>query len=92
MRSLIGISLDARPPVTKKYRPFPDALMLVPLDAKQPSVLSAAEWLSFALSTSFLHPCVGTKSFPSTAITDDYTIYRSEKSIASRNIPLVLFS
>src|SRR3954466_13492950 len=85
---------DRKPPVTKQASPRSSLLKLVPLAAKHASPESAAGKFLNGIDRQLLPPLnvIPTKNFPSTGSPITIPLCSFQNSIASRNIPLVLFS
>src|ERR1051326_8391185 len=85
---------DLFPPLTKTVLCASSARMLVPLDAKQASPLSAAGHFSNGSSRQLLPPStlLVMKNLPLMGSPTTVPLDSSQNSIASRNIPFVLFS
>src|SRR4051794_8298917 len=87
-------TLDLFPPLTKTVLCSSNARMLVPLDAKQASPLSALGQFPIRSSCQVLPPSelLVMKNLPLRGSPTTVPLRSSQNSIASRNIPFVLFS
>ena len=85
---------DRNPPVTKYTSSFPRLLMLVPLLAKQASPLSATGQFCFGISCHVFPPSkvLAIKNLLFTGSPKTIPLFSFRKSMASKNIPFVLFS
>src|SRR4029078_4462949 len=94
MAEFVVNTLDLFPPLTKTDLCASISRMLVPLDAKHASPLSATGRLFKGSSCQLLPPSelLVIKNRPSIGSPTTVPLCSSQNSIASRNIPFVLFS